>query len=315
MRKLYWGFAAAGLAAVGLLHGANYACRHPETIAGRCAIAMYHAGLTLCPLCRAGTYLVDRIGVSPEDPQDVLEEIPEDPEPVAVGEPSSAVPEEDHASGTLRDEDRGRLPGKIVIDDGDEPPIAQPEHEIAPEPNLGRFLERFEVEWTSDERTNSEVTTAFWKTPAGPVREMPCCADDDSPPTMPYADEPAPTPRKSAPPRIWNPFPPKGTEVGEPELNPNGNDCREDAAASVQIPGCPSPAPCNNSKATTEGGSEEASEPPPAEKKKSKRADPPASKRSFDASKLTPFAAPVKLDTMEFRPSDWGKDDVALPPF
>jgi hypothetical protein len=46
-----------------------------------------------------------------------------------------------------------------------------------------------------------------------------------------------------------------------------------------------------------------------------KRANPPKSRKSFDESKLLPFAAPIKLDTMEFRPSDWGKDDVALPPF
>lgn len=149
---------------------------------------------------------------------------------------------------------------------------------------------------------------------------MPYCTDDDDSvrPPMPYSDEAEITPRKPSPPRIWNPFPPKGTEVGggdEPELNPNGNDCREDPSAMLQVPAGPSSTGCAGKKAPPAAGGEEPSELPPMDKKKSKRAEPPKTKRTFDESKLLPFAAPVKLDTMEFRPSDWGKNDVPLPPF
>jgi hypothetical protein len=150
---------------------------------------------------------------------------------------------------------------------------------------------------------------------------MSFCADDNdcSAPTMPYADEPDAAPRKRPEPRIWNPFPPKGTEVGgheESELSPHGNDCREDAAASQQIPGCLNPVTkCPAPDKAAPSGEEQTEPSSPPEKKKAKRAEPPKSKRTLDESKLTPFAAPVQLDTMEFRPSDWGKNDVPLPPF
>jgi hypothetical protein len=60
---------------------------------------------------------------------------------------------------------------------------------------------------------------------------------------------------------------------------------------------------------------EEASERREPQNKKSRPIEGPKAKRFFDPAKLQPFAAPVKLDTMEFRPSDWGKHDVAVPPF
>jgi hypothetical protein len=60
---------------------------------------------------------------------------------------------------------------------------------------------------------------------------------------------------------------------------------------------------------------EEASERREPQNKKSRPIEGPRANRFFDPAKLQPFAAPVKLDTLEFRPSDWGKHDVAVPPF
>jgi hypothetical protein len=109
---------------------------------------------------------------------------------------------------------------------------------------------------------------------------------------------------------------PKGTEVGgdEKELSPIGNDCREDPSIPLQLPGCLNPK-LRESKKVPMSADEEASEPREPQNKKSRPIEGPRAKRFFDPAKLQPFAAPVKLDTMEFRPSDWGKHDVAVPPF
>jgi hypothetical protein len=341
MRKLYWGCAAAGLAALGLLHAANYVWQHPETVVGRCLVWTYRAGLNFGPICRAGLYLVDRVNARPEDPEEELAEIPEEPEPIAIEEPSSVEPAEDRAVSLLCDEERGRLPGKIVIEDPLEPPLADlPSVARYDVDGIGRRLDgegadpcqKLDADQVQGltgraikaigklfdrAKLGRDATEIILAAGADDTRQMPFCSDDDENELlpMPYADDVNQPRSKTSAPRIWNPLPPKGTEVGDAELSPNGNDCREDPTAALQLPGCPSPACREKSSGKAEAGSEEASEPPPVEKKKSKRADPPTSKRTFDPSKLLPFAAPVKLDTMEFRPSDWGKDDVPLPPF
>jgi hypothetical protein len=330
MRKLYWGCAAAGLAVLGLFHAGNYASQHPDTVVGTCLVWTYRAGLNFGPICRAGLYLVDRVNARPEDAEEELAEIPEEPEPITIEEPSSVEPAEDRAVSLLCDEERGRLPGKIVIEDPLEPPLADlPSVARYDGDGIGRRPDGDQVQGLTGRAIQAigklfdrakfgpEATEIILAVGADDTRQMPYCSDDDEQELlpMPCADDANHPRSKTSAPRIWNPFPPKGTEVGGQELNPNGSDCREDPAAAVQLPGCPSPACREKSSGKTEAGSEEASEPPPAEKKKSKRADPPASRRTFDPSKLLPFAAPVKLDTMEFRPSDWGKDDVALPPF
>jgi hypothetical protein len=187
---------------------------------------------------------------------------------------------------------------------------------LAPEPNLCQFVAWIEAQWKSDDAApGMDVTTAFWQTSGEYARQMPYCAEDgDAVHTMPLADDLEPTPRKKEPRRIWNPFPPKGTEVGgreEIELSPNGNDCREDPAKSMQLPGCLNPT-CRESKKVPSTDGEEPSELPEIKSRNIEQSKP---KKGFDESKLQPFAAPIKLDTMEFRPSDWGRRDVALPPF
>lgn len=320
MRKLCWGCAAVGLAALGLWQAAGFACRHPDTIVARCLVGAYQASVYFSPIYHAGAFLVDRAADARDiDPADAID-IPDDPEPVLVGDPGPLEPQQAAELGGEFGLNRGRLPGKIVIEEGEEPPMALPEGRIPPEPNPEQFVERIEVQWTSDAAgSGAEIATAFWQTPDVGARQMPYCLDEDDLSThaMPYADESDAAPRKRPEPRIWNPFPPRSTEVGgheESGLSPHGNDCREDPAASQQIPGCLNlRLKCPATEKATPGG-EEQSEPPP-EKKKSKRAEPPKAKRTLDESKLTPWAAPVKLDTMEFRPSDWGKNDVPLPPF
>ena len=340
MRKVYWACAAAGLAALGLFQVAEYTCRHPEDLLTRCVIGAYHA-------------LAGRTAGARNDDEEGDIEIPDEPEPVAAGDPCPAAEELKPVPAQPCPQSTGRLPGKIVLDEGEEPPMAElrfpaqydiegigkrlngevaDEHQ-APKTNpmegltgraikaVGNLFDRAKVGQPSSAMDFPPVEGRIIPAVSTEdTRQMPYCFDDDEPELlpMPYADETDEPPTKRIAPRIWNPFPPKGTEVGgadEPELNPNGNDCREDPAATLQLPGGPNSVRRAGKKAQPAAGREEESEPPPMDKKKSKRAEPPKTKRTFDESKLLPFAAPVKLDTMEFRPSDWGKNDVPVPPF
>jgi len=368
MRKLYWGCAVAGLAALGVFKTADLARHHPETSLGRWVVGVYRAAANFSALCDAGMYLVHRTHEGAVDIEEVLDEVPEEPEPAGTGEPAPV--ESPEQCPDLPAAEHGQLPGKIVIEEGDELPKAADwrwrpgdllaealengeyrldrmeielgsrawaqsildAQDVRPQPNLDRMVERLVTQqFIEDTRGNEFEPTYRLELRAmnlasaaeadrnsresveeESIRQMPYCDENSEPRAMPSPHEPAPAPRKQAPPRIWNPFPPKGTEVGEPELSPNGNDCREDTSTSLQIPGCVG-TPRSDCTKETAGGEEE-SEPPPTEKKESKRAEPPPAKHLLDASKLLPFAAPVKVDTMEFRPTDWGKDDVPLPP-
>ena len=328
MRMIYWSCAAAGLAALGLWFTASYATNHPDSVAACCIKGVCHAGLSFFQgsIFNAGSESISDCNA------DNAVEIPLDPEPVAdatIGLPlgndrvgkgggyygGGEFVMLQEAMRTPQNSQRGRLPGKIIIDDGEEPPLATPER-LTAEPNLDRFVQRIEAQWKSDDAAGgTNVTTAFWQTTTEYVRPMPYC-DDDVPPVMLPADDPDLTPRKKEPPRIWFPFMPKGTEVGgdEKELSPNGNDCREDPSIPFQLPGCLNPKIRESKKVPMSGG-EESSEPPEPQIKKSRNIEGPQKRRFFDPAKLQPFADPVKLDTMEFRPSDWGKRDVAVPPF
>lgn len=54
----------------------------------------------------------------------------------------------------------------------------------------------------------------------------------------------------------------------------------------------------------------------PPVKKKSKRSEPDkVMKKSYDDARRYPDLMHPAIDTMEFRQSDWGRDDVPLPPF
>jgi hypothetical protein len=324
MRKLYWGCVAAVLTALGLWQTADYVRDHADSILVPCVTGFMHAGL--------GFNSVFGTGSASDTNAEEAVEIPSDPEPVADAEfPCPLGHDRTGKSGlfvvgggfhmyseeqaSCEDNRRGRLPGKIVIEDSEEPPLAMPER-LASEPNLDRFVARIEAQWKNDDTVAAtEVTTAFWKTTGEYVRQMPFCADDDNTPVMPPAADPELTPRKKEPPRIWFPFMPKGTEVGgDKELSPNGNDCREDPSIPLQLPGCLAPAMRESKKVPVTSG-EETSEPAEPQNKETRPIEGPKTNRRFDESKLQPFAAPVKLDTMEFRPSDWGKRDVAVPPF
>jgi hypothetical protein len=318
MRKFYWGCAAAGLATLGLLHAGHYTMHHPDSLTCRCATGVYHACAKFGPFCQVGVVVADCTANGAVcAAEDELLELPDDPEPIDLTGPCPVEPEKAPLI-FVSDPNRGRLPGKIIIEEGDEPPMAV-DGRLAPEPNLERCVERIEVQWMSED-AGQVVPGSFWKTPTEAVRQMPYCIDDGdvTASSMPYADEPDASPRKREQPKIWNPFPPKNTEVGgqeESELNPNGSDCREDPSSPLQLPGGPTPRlMCPPSK-ELDRTPEKPATPPAPDKKKNKREEPPKAKRTFDESKLLPFAAPIKLDTMEFRPSDWGKNDRPMPPF
>src|SRR5262249_20571521 len=141
MRMLYWGCAAAGFAALGLWIAAGYALHHPDSVAACCFKGVYHAGLGLC----SSSILSAGNGSMAGCDADEAVEIPLDPEPVAdirfLAEQCDLDKTPDVVVGTVpgETERRGRLPGKIVIDDGEEPPLAALDR-LAPEPHLDRFV-------------------------------------------------------------------------------------------------------------------------------------------------------------------------------
>jgi hypothetical protein len=291
---LYWGCAAAGFVVLGLWMTAGYALHHPDSVAACCFKGVYHAGLGLCSssILRAGA------GSMSGCDEDEVVEIPLDPEPVdeirllVNGCDLDKTADVATQTASLESERRGRLPGKIIIDDGEEPPLASLDR-LASEPNLDRFVAKIEAQWKSDDAADgTNVTAAFWQTTTEYVRPMPYCQDDDRS-GMPPAADPDLAPRKKEPPRIWFPFMPKGTEVGgdEKELSPNGNDCREDPSIPLQLPGCLNPK-LRESKKVPMSVEEGASKPQEPQNKQSRPIEGPKAKRFFDPAKLQPFAAP-----------------------
>src|SRR5262249_54950899 len=166
MRKLCWGCMAAGLVALGLIQAANYACRHPDSVIARCAAGAYYAGMYLVPI----NYF--RSSTGGNNAEEAID-IPADPEPIADESypVESATIDAIRDAETIRDydssgsgrlvaewpvshpenKDRGRLPGKIVIEDCEDLPKPMPVGPISPEPNLDRFVERVEAQWMADD--------------------------------------------------------------------------------------------------------------------------------------------------------------------
>lgn len=312
MRKFTWSCAAVAVAAGGFTFGtAEYTRRHPESLVGRCVTAAVRMTSSFGPVFRTGGYLVGTLAnaTTGNSVDEEICEIPDDPEPIVIAEPEVCPVKEPLAPVTaFADPNRGRLPGKIVIDEGDEPPLAKGDDLLAGLTDraveaLGKQLGGM------TEIVQTSITTES--------RWMPYCLDEDNPPRiMPRADDAEDLEVKPPANPIWNSFLPKGTEVGgneESEPRQLSNDCREDPSASLQIPGCPYPASQKCPKQDT--GGEEPSEMPPV-KKKSKRSEPDkVMKKSYDDARRYPDLMHPAIDTMEFRQSDWGRDDVPLPPF
>jgi hypothetical protein len=333
MRKLFWGCAALAVAVCVLIYGAaQFAFRHPDSLVGRCVTAAFRMTSSFGPVFRTGGYLVSEIagGTAGSDADEEICDIPDEPEPVVVAEPPSCPVEEPVSPiAAAVDPNRGRLPGKIIIDEGDEPPLADlhasPPYDLEA---IGRRLDGVLApglpslcEGLTDRAIAAmsqqfgSATEIVQASVAVAHRPMPYCMDEErAPRIMPRVEDPEDLEVKPPVNPIWNSFLPKGTEVGsdeESEPGKLGTDCREDPSAPVQIPGCPYPASKKCLKPAA--GGEEPSEMPPA--KKSKRAEPDKVKKSYDDARRSPDLMHPAIDTMEFRPSDWGRDDVALPPF
>jgi hypothetical protein len=320
MRKRYW-LCAIGLVALGLIHAASeYTFRHPDTALGRSVVGAYQISMHFGPLYHAGTHLFAHASSASSDSfaEDELSEIPDEPEPVALAE---AEPSTENAelqpADVVSDPNRGRLPGKIIIDEGEEPPMAGYKDRLSPEPNLERIVERMEIQWHKDDEAaglKCDPLVPVQGTADATMRQMPMC-EDDEPQTraMPFAEQQEETVIRRAIFKVWNPFPPRGTEVGgeeESELNSPGNNLRENPSGSLEHPGCPAGTACPKKEAPT---GEEPSEFVP--ERKSKNSKKTESRKFLEDPKILPSAGRPQVDTMEFRPSDWGKDDVPLPPF
>jgi hypothetical protein len=331
MRKLTWSCAAVAVAASGFVFGtAEYTYRHPDSLLGRCVTAAFRMTSSFGPVFRTGAYVVGTVAGTASDADEDICEIPEEPEPVLIAEPEVCPVEQPLAPvAAFADPNRGRLPGKIVIDEGDEPPLAEaPSKAIYEVEAVSRRLDGAHSvpDFCSGltDRALAAVSQQFdsangivQASVTVETRKMPYCLEDDTPSrVMPCADDSEDLEAKPPANPIWNLFLPKGTEVGGDEesiAGPLSNNCREDPSAPLQIPGCPYPASKKCPK--QEAGGEEPSEMPPV-KKKSKQSEPDkVMKKSYDDARRYPDLMHPAIDTMEFRPSDWGHDDVPLPPF
>jgi hypothetical protein len=239
--------------------------------------------------------------------------------------PADPVPAEIAPAGcppVIKIEDRlgkNRLPGKIVIDEQEEPGKTGADNTTAKEPcevppevrALMKGLQRLE------EAQKLGVEECM---PTGPI--MPYCEDEEPElaTVMPHAeDAPAETTTH------WTFFgsildffrtPSAGaTESCEPPAG-HAPDCQEDPAYHHQYPGCPYNGPCPKSSNVT----------PPAKSKKNAapfgdelQESSPESKTNFDAKKLIKKGIgperKSKVDTTECRPSDIAFGLIGLRPF
>lgn len=304
MRKAFWccaGLAVAG-AAVAYL-SADYACRHPQSLVGRSVVAAYHIGLKCGPIYHAGGVFTAvcqtaQTAVTSEEAADEDEGccIPDDPQPFVDGavEPCPANPKVEPEPEL--DPAQGRLPGKIVIQP-DEEPAQLPEIVLEP-PGPERFRGYFpNLELPAD----AEAKVSSFPMPY-------CTEDEPASVPMPQAVDGEPgfwkrvsswltsgSAESSEPPTASNPEQPE-----HPVCPYCGGRDRMACPYSGKI--VPPPAI---------GDTVETPKPKPAPKK-SKKARAPDSSRRID--EILQQQAP-KIDTLELRPSDLGKDAMRPIPF
>src|SRR5262249_28933404 len=133
MRKLTWSCAAVAVAVGGFAFGtAQYTHRHPDSLLSRCVTAAFRMTSSFGPVFRTGAYVVGTVTGAASDTEEKICEIPDDQDPVVIAEPKVCPIEEPLAPiAALADPNRGRLPGKIVIDEGDEPPLVKDDDLLA----------------------------------------------------------------------------------------------------------------------------------------------------------------------------------------
>jgi hypothetical protein len=319
MRKLLWSCVGLGvLTAGGFYLAANYACRHPASVVGRCVIATL-----VQPLAGLGTMVVgsstggplggDAAGTAteemciPDDPTPVAEEAPVEPAPPL---PVSGVLEAPQAEV--------RAPAPIVIHE-------EPEPATPPQPE--------EPSESESKEPSGTPTVATASGPAVPEKTypplMPYCTDDATPMRMPYADENEdsgagqagtdPDNGTSWWQRLFHLRAPEGRVPGgaEPSEPDGASDCREDGNYHQHYSGCPytgrccpdSPkpkAPVSARPDRKPHGKGEAGEEqePPAEPETHGQKQHYKGCRDGDDCPRHP-----EVDTMEFRPSDRGLNE------
>jgi hypothetical protein len=301
MRKLMCYCAlVALLGAAGVYLSAQYACRHPDSVLGQCAITGCRAGAVCAPVAQVGEASVertfeairevmDRPGMAPTvvdappEPPAADVEVPADPEPVVKGEPA---------------EEAGPV-GKIVI---------QPDPE-EPAPAAGAAEE-------------AEVPPP-----------MPRAREDEVPPKMPYArdeDRDGAGPRQDLGRKLMEEWM-RGTDIGpteecEPAL-PDTGACREDPNYDRQYPACPHMGSCPHGGCCPNPGKCPACPGlhPVTEEKAAPGTKEAGEEESTPVEKLPVLprydregAGPKKhsnIDTTEFRPSDGKPFDYRSSPY
>jgi hypothetical protein len=330
MRKLIWGCTALVVASGGFYLAAEFAARHPESVVEHSAVVA--CGVTTCagPVLRATEALLglrnSGNGVDEEDRELVLDDIPADPEPVSVQEAEGSIGAEPVAAAqpAAIDTTQGRLPGRLIIADSQEPTLAAKDTLASPPQD-------YDLEAIA-KRLDGEVLPEEAPAHASLPERTPHCTDEDrAPSVMPYAQDEE-KPEIGFWRGLWKALVSRSETVGgqedcePPPLN-RPPDCREDPTYPHQCPGCPH-SDCREPRVCPYCGksapADEEVQEVPQPKKPARQPNKATPKGLWDIFESVPIERPSDVwrekgrpgvDTMEFRPSDWGKDDVPLPPF
>ena len=322
MRKLLWGCAAAGAAAVcGAFWTAAFVSQNPDSCLGRCACAVCPAAVNN-PGTAGANGTAEGDDLVPADPVEV-----DDPPPVPT--PGSHVPPEVAAL---------MAPPPIVIhddlrDEEDLNAAAGPygRTESSAVANVGAAAPPSTVDIAGLTRSVDDEP----KAPSGPPAMPYCREEDDSAPVMPYCvdDEPASAvsfnqeDSGKVSTAAYRPFDAgafwMGFFSGPSHMFGAAGRCEEDAHYPQQYSGCPytgasdpTPAPAahtdaNLKPASFPGAGEPAAPPAP---KADKQADPTGLFINPRRPKMSGAAEP-RSDTMEMRPGDWKPYSLDPGPF
>jgi hypothetical protein len=333
MRKVFWCCAATAVAWAGVAYlSADYACRHPFSLLGRSIVLAYNVGMSGGEIFRVTSDVITRARQAvADDPSKPYEEhslscVPPDPMPVHEqnAAPCPATPKED-----VIDTTQGRLPGKIVINEEQEPPAAI----IAAAPIVPPAdVDPFVVPPISAPLVQGMIDDDH--------RTMPYCSDDDPPPPEimpPCMDDNETKEHGSCWTDFWSWFFPMAdaetTTTGGNEDSEMIKDyygvssgharvpaLQEDPSIDTQYPGCPH-SDCHERVVCPYTGKSYPVDnvmPTPEKPKQKKKKQKPEPKHSSNTTQdYRWWWGPIhpELDTMEFRPTDWKQDDVQLPPF
>jgi hypothetical protein len=327
MRKLF-AYAAALVAggAASVYAAGVYADYHPDSFVNRCLATMY--AVAVFDPSAALTQTADAITEAAEDP--VSEQYASPAAPVAVKE-GDAEEAEAHQPPVIKIEEcpppgKNRLPGTIVVGEGNQPSGAGSASEPEPcevPPQVRALMEGLRRLEAGKDLGLDECE------PKAPF--MPYCEDDEpAPAVMPSADEMNVDATCETIFSFWIGFfgGPTVTDAAAPVQSvpkAGTSDCKEDPAYPHQYPGCPACGPCLKGGACGQSEKADKMKVMPGKSKipyvpfeaEEQEMDAPMKRVPSSSKDLMRSESKFgpRIDTTECRPSDLGFDNLGNGPF